>query len=178
MPAVVFVREFRSPENSSYRVQSPRIAASSILFAQTADGAALARAKGDTVKNPKTPFLSKASTNRCDVAKPPPNFPYRRGLRERKIAAPAKPDDGRRGGRRGWAPSTSQSGGRREAKNDQSERRGPGLCDGSRARGTMAYQRVLSFSPRLDWRSRKLDQLFSAINRCDRLRRIRLRISR
>lgn len=157
MPAVVFVREFRSSENSSYRVQSPRIAASSILLAQTADGAALVRAKGDTVKNPKTPFLSETSTNRCDVAKPPPNFPYRQGLRERKIAAPARPHDGRRGGRRGgrWlpAPSTSQSGGRREEKNDQSERRGPGLRDGSRARETMAYQSVLSFSPRLDWRS-------------------------
>jgi hypothetical protein len=97
MLAVDFIGKFRSPEDSSYRVQSPRIAASRTFFARAANGPALARANGDTVKSPETSLSSETSRNRCDVAKPPPNFPYRQWHLARKIAAPTKLDNGGRG---------------------------------------------------------------------------------
>ena len=40
-------------------------------------------------------YLRETSMNCCDVAKPPPDFPYRQARLARKIAAPAKLDDAR-----------------------------------------------------------------------------------
>jgi hypothetical protein len=74
IPAVDFIGKILASFKSSYRALSPRIAASPTFFAQTADGAALARVKRDTVKSPKTSFTSNTSATLCEDAKPSSNF--------------------------------------------------------------------------------------------------------
>jgi hypothetical protein len=113
--AAVFIGKFRPPENSSYRVQSPRIAATPTFFARAADWAVLPRAQGNTVKSPEMPLFSVISGNSWDVAESAPNFPYRQGRIERKNSSTNK-----FGQRPTWltVASTSQSQVGREDKSD------------------------------------------------------------
>ena len=125
--AADFIGKFRPPENSSYRVQSPRIAASPTLFASTVDEATLARAKKDTVKSQKTFFpsdtyvtLLRRSQAFAELSIPSTAF-------RKKISSTRKAGQL---GTRPTAPSATQSGYGQEGKYDQSERQIGGFMTG------------------------------------------------